>query len=150
LKQLKDIIEQNCGVATIYGDKGIDTWDDITHIISNTSDFRQYAESLDLLLPVVTTNWITICITAGKSKLAPLRPYTPDPNMFFSNLTLTCADIPQGDKDAIIGAVVAMGGVDSNSLTKATTHICALTLDHPKCEQALQKGLKVKIVLPHW
>ena len=82
--------------------------------------------------------------------MAPYRPYTPDPNLIFSNMTLTCADIPNGDKDAIIGAVLAMGGIEVNSLTKLTTHICALTMDHPKCEQAREKGLKCKIVLPHW
>lgn len=79
-----------------------------------------------------------------------MRPFTPDPRLFFSNVTLSCADIPTGDKDAIIGAVLAMGGMESNSLTKMTTHICALTMDHPKCQQAIEKGLKAKIVLPHW
>jgi len=148
--QLKKTLEANAGDATVYGDAGIRNWDNITHIISNTSDFRDYVDSQDLLLPVVTTSWVTMCITSGKNKLAPLRPYTPDPNMFFSNVILTCADIPTGDKDAIIGAVLAMGGVDSSSLTKQTTHICALTLDHPKCEQAIERNLKIKIVLPHW
>lgn len=70
--------------------------------------------------------------------------------LFFSQVNLTCADIPTGDKDAIIGAVLAMGGMESSSLTKATTHICALTMDHPKCKQAQEKYLKCKIVLPHW
>jgi hypothetical protein len=70
--------------------------------------------------------------------------------MFYSHVNLTCADIPTGDKDAIIGVVLAMGGMESSSLTKMTTHICALTMDHPKCQQAIEKGLKVKIVLPHW
>lgn len=70
--------------------------------------------------------------------------------MFFSNVTISCADIPSGDKDAIVGAVLAMGGMESSSLMKTTTHLCALTVDHPKCQQILEKGLKCKIVLPHW
>lgn len=70
--------------------------------------------------------------------------------LFFSQVNLTCADVPTGDHDAIVGAVLAMGGMESSSLTKAITHICALTTDHPKCQQAMQKHLKCKIVLPHW
>jgi len=100
------------------------------------------------MISVVKSTWIMQSIL--KQKEAPIRPYTPDPKLIFSDLNLTCADIPAGDKDAIIGAVLAMGGIESSSLTKVTTHICALTIDHPKCEQALEKNLKVKIVLPHW
>jgi len=35
-------------------------------------------------------------------------------------------------------------------LTKMVTHIVALTLDNDKCEVALKKRLRCKIVLPHW
>ena len=68
----------------------------------------------------------------------------------FAGVTISCADIPTGDKDAIIGAVLAMGGMETNNLTKATTHICALTVDHPKCQSAREKNLKCMVVLPHW
>jgi hypothetical protein len=100
------------------------------------------------MVPVVTPSWITQSLL--KDKVAQIRPFTPDPNLFFSHVTISCADIPTGDKDAIIGAVLAMGGMESSNLTKMTTHICALTMDHPKCQQALDKKLKCKIVLPHW
>jgi hypothetical protein len=100
------------------------------------------------MISVVKPAWITSSLL--KNKQALLRPFNPDPNLIFSDLSITCADLPTGDKDAIIGAVLAMGGTESSSLTKLTTHICALTIDHPKCKQAIDKGLKCKIVLPHW
>lgn len=147
-EQLKEIIENNSGEATIVGQKGVSSFSGVTHIISSTSDFPQYAQSQDLLIPVVTPSWITISISGRK--LAQVRAYTPDPNMFFSDLQVSCGDIPAGDKEAIIGAVLALGGMDSNSLTKTTTHICALTMDHPKCQEVVKKNLKIQIVLPHW
>lgn len=121
---------------------------EVTHIISSTSDFPQYTIACDHMIPVVTPNWIASSLT--KNKQAPLRPFTPDPKLFFSGINISCADIPDGDKDAIIGAVMAMGGQESSSLTKQVTHIIALTEDHPKCKQAKDKRLKCKIVLPHW
>jgi len=100
------------------------------------------------MISVVVPNWIMASLV--KNKDAQVRPYTPDPNLIFSNVTVACADIPIGDQDAIIGAVLAMGGMESSTVTKMTTHICALTMDHPKCQAAREKGLKCKILLPHW
>ncbi|KAE8453748.1 hypothetical protein EG329_009259 [Mollisiaceae sp. DMI_Dod_QoI] len=121
---------------------------DVTHIISATPDFPQYSEARLQLKPVVTTTWINASLT--KCKEAPIRPYTPDPNMIFANVIVTCEGLPSGDKDAIIGAVLAMGGMETSNLTKMTTHICALNADGIKCQQAIEKNLKCKIVLPHW
>ncbi|KAI1100607.1 BRCT-containing protein [Jackrogersella minutella] len=121
---------------------------EITHIIANSIDFPDYTEAAAMMLPVVKSNWISASLAKGKQ--AQIRPFTPDPRMIFSDVVLACADIPSTDKDAIIGATMAMGGMDSENVTKLTTHICALSLDHPKCKLALNKKLKCKIVLPHW
>ena len=43
-----------------------------------------------------------------------------------------------------------MGGLHSGAVTRMVTHIVALTTDHEKCRTAINKGLKCKIVLPHW
>jgi hypothetical protein len=103
------------------------------------------------MIPVVKSNWVTVSLGGSSSKKpAPLRPYTPDPNLIFSGITVTCADIPDSDKDAIIGAVLAMGGQDVSGLTKMVTHIVALNEENAICKQVRAKGLKVKIVLPHW
>lgn len=100
------------------------------------------------MIPVVAPTWIAASLL--KNKQAPIRPYSPDPRLIFSGVYITCGDLPTGDKDAIIGAVMAMGGQESSALTKLVTHIVALTEDHPKCHQAREKRLKCKIVLPHW
>lgn len=132
----------------MIGGGNIQDFDDLTHIISVTADFPSYSSANVHMVPVVTPAWVQQSLI--KNKQASMRPFTPDPKLFFANVTLTCGDIPTGDKDAIIGAVLAMGGMETSSLTKLTTHICALTMDHPKCRQAVEKGLKIKIVLPHW
>lgn len=79
-----------------------------------------------------------------------IRAFSPDPRMIFSKVYLTCADLPLMDKETIIGATKALGGVESADVTRLTTHICALSLDHPKCQAALKAGSKALIVLPHW
>ncbi|CAK7272428.1 regulator of Ty1 Transposition [Sporothrix epigloea] len=119
-----------------------------SHIVSNSIDFEQYNDAIDMMLPVVTSAWITHSLNRGK--LAQIRPFSPDPRMIFSSVNLTCADIPLGDKEAITGATLAFGGMESKDLTRLTTHICALTMDHDKCKEALAKKLRCKIVLPHW
>ncbi|KAI0839852.1 BRCT domain-containing protein [Hypoxylon sp. FL0890] len=120
----------------------------VTHIIANSIDFPQYEEATSMMIPVVKSAWISASLAKGR--LAQIRPFTPDPRMIFSEVVLSCADIPPTDQDAIIGATMAMGGMDSENVTKLTTHICALSMDHPKCQLAVNKKLKCKIVLPHW
>ncbi|KAK0709744.1 hypothetical protein B0T26DRAFT_652440 [Lasiosphaeria miniovina] len=119
-----------------------------THVVSSTIDFDQYVEAQAMMVPVVTTTWLKN--TISRNKVAQVRPFSPDPRMIFSNVVLTCADIPAMDKETIIGATMALGGMESKDLTKQTTHICALSMDHPKCIEAQKKHSKCKIVLPHW
>ncbi|KAL8727923.1 MAG: hypothetical protein Q9181_005524 [Wetmoreana brouardii] len=121
---------------------------EITHIISATSDFPAYDAATDALKSVVKPEWVTNSFSKGR--LANPRSYSPDPRHFFSGLVLSCADIPEGDKDAIIGGVLATGGLYSSSITKMVTHLVALTMDHEKCQAVLKRDLKCKIVLPHW
>jgi hypothetical protein len=97
---------------------------------------------------VVRSDWIKA--TIARNKVAQVRPFSPDPRMIFCNVILTCGDIPTTDKEAITGAIMALGGMESKDLSRQTTHICALSLDHPKCIDAKNKKLKCKIVLPHW
>ena len=85
-----------------------------------------------------------------KNRVANPRQYSPDPRLFYSGMVVCCVDLPQGDSDAIIGGVLAMGGLYSSAVTKMVTHIVALTTENDKCQVALSKGLKCKIVLPHW
>ena len=120
----------------------------MTHIISTTSDFPDYNTATAALKAVVKPDWVKASIAKGR--LANPRQYSPDPRYFFSGLVVCCADLPSGDKDAIIGGVLAMGGLYSSAVTKMVTHIVALTVDPEKCQTALNKNLKCTIVLPHW
>ncbi|KAK3381367.1 BRCT domain-containing protein [Podospora didyma] len=121
---------------------------EVTHIVSNTIDFDQYVDAQAMMIPVVNSNWVKHSVV--RNKVAQVRPYSPDPRMIFSNVILTCADIPHLDKETIIGATMALGGMESKDLTRQTTHICALSMEHPKCIEAAKKSPKCKIVLPHW
>ena len=122
--------------------------DKVTHITSNTIDFPEYAESQACMIPVVTTQWVTVSLS--RRKQSQVRPFSPDPRMIFSAVVVTCADLPQMDKESILGATMALGGQESKDASRLATHICALTTDHPKIVSAKAKGWKGKIVLPHW
>ena len=122
--------------------------EEVTHIISTTIDFPDYDAANDALKSVVKPDWADASITKGR--LANPRQYSPDPRLFFSGLIVCCADLPSGDSDAIIGGVLAMGGLYSSSVSKMVTHVVALTMDSDKCQTAISRDLRCKIVLPHW
>lgn len=101
-----------------------------------------------MMVPVVKPVWIHASLAKGKQ--AQIRPYSPDPRLIFSDVVLTCDDIPITDKEAIAGAVLALGGTESKDLGRLTTHICALSTDGPKAKMAEQRRMNCKVVLPHW
>ncbi|KAI4282201.1 MAG: hypothetical protein L6R38_003113 [Xanthoria sp. 2 TBL-2021] len=144
----KLLVDNGAQEHTLPGPNGRIPLGEITHIISATSDFVEYDDACDALKSVVKPDWVTASVAKGR--LANPRSYSPDPRLFFSGLVLCCADIPEGDKDAIMGGVLATGGLYSSSVTKLVTHIVALTMDHEKCQTVSKKDLKCKIVLPHW
>ncbi|EEH17996.1 hypothetical protein PABG_00559 [Paracoccidioides brasiliensis Pb03] len=121
---------------------------EFTHIVSSTIDFPGHDAVCDALIPVVKPQWVHASIS--KNKLVNPRQYNPDPRLFLNDVVVACADIPEGDKDAIIGGVLAMGGLYSSKITRTTTHLVALTLNSDKCAGLLSRSLNIKIVLPHW
>ncbi|KAL8729895.1 MAG: hypothetical protein Q9166_004452 [cf. Caloplaca sp. 2 TL-2023] len=142
------LVDNGAQEHSLSGSNGKIPLNEITHIVSATPDFPEYDAATDTLKSVVKPEWVTASVAKGR--LANPRSYSPDPRLFFSGLVLCCADIPEGDKDAIMGGVLAAGGLYSSSVTKMVTHIVALTMDHEKCQTVLKKDLKCKIVLPHW
>ena len=120
----------------------------VTHIISTTFDFPEYDAVCDALIPVVKP----ACVDASlaRDKLANPRQYCPDPRLFLSDVVVCCADLPEGDADAIAGGVLAMGGLYTSKVTSQVTHIVALTMESDKCAIVASKKLAIKIVLPHW
>lgn len=67
-----------------------------------------------------------------------------------TDVVVTCADIPEGDEEAIAGGLLAFGGLFSETLTRQVTHIVALNMYNDKCSIAKAKSLRCKVVLPHW
>lgn len=119
-----------------------------SHLISTTIDFEAYDTTCDALIPVVKPQWVSQSLT--KRKLANPRQYSPDPRLFMNDVVVTCGDIPEGDKDAIIGGVVAKGGLYAPRVSQMVTHLVDLTADSDKARIVQAKKLNVKIVLPHW
>ena len=123
--------------------------EEIDYVVAATNDFPDYYRALDLMIHVVKPGWVDDCMKAHKVKNP--RTYSPDPALFMHDVVVCCADgIPEGDKEAICGGVLAMGGQYGTQLSKLTTHLIALTMDDERCDVAVKKRLKVKIVLPHW
>ncbi|KAF2120709.1 hypothetical protein BDV96DRAFT_513508 [Lophiotrema nucula] len=121
----------------------------ITHIVSTTSDFPDYYQALDSFIHVIKPSWVDDCLRVSKMKNP--RQYSPDPALFMSEFVVCCADdIPDGDKEAIEGGVLAMGGQVAHNLSKLVTHLVALDLDNTRCQLVLSKRLRIPIVLPHW
>lgn len=117
-------------------------------MISTTIDFEAYDTSCDALIPVVKPQWVNTSLS--KRKLVNPRQYSPDPRLFLNDVVVTCGDIPEGDKDAIIGGVIAKGGLYSPRVSQMVTHLVDLTADSDKARVIQAKKMKVKIVLPHW
>lgn len=141
-------MEENGATQYLLAASGRAPLDKVTHIISATSDFPEYEGAVSTLKAVVKPEWVKASLLKGR--LANPRQYSPDFKLFFTGLVVCCADLPNGDSDAIIGGVLAMGGLYSSPVSKMVTHIVALTTDAEKCQTALAKNLKCKLVLPHW
>lgn len=147
--QVKGVLEH--GGATyvpLGGDGRVKNLSDVTHIISSTSDFDQYHDALNAYIQVAMPNWVFESVR--QQKQANPRYHNPDPCLIFAGLIVTCADVPEGDKEAIAGGVIAMGGQFSEVLTKQVTHVVTMSDENEKCEVAILKNLRCKIVLPHW
>ncbi|KAK2750825.1 hypothetical protein FQN55_001837 [Onygenales sp. PD_40] len=119
-----------------------------THFVSSTINFLGHDEVCDELIPVVKPGWVNTSIS--KNKLANTRQYNPDPRLFLNDVVVSCHDLPEGDKDAIIGGVLAMGGLYNSKITRTTTHLVVLSIDSEKCMNVIARRLDIKIVLPHW
>ncbi|EME49535.1 hypothetical protein DOTSEDRAFT_19972 [Dothistroma septosporum NZE10] len=129
-------------------DQQIDELDNITHVISTTIDFPQYSLTVERSISIVKPSWVAQ--SARKGKQVSARQHSPDPSQYFHDVVVTCADIPEGDAEAITAGVMALGGQFSHPLTKLVTHVVTVSLEHPKCIAIKEKGHKCKVVLPHW
>ncbi|EGC41268.1 BRCT domain-containing protein [Histoplasma capsulatum var. duboisii H88] len=147
--QLSAAIQNHGGEVTLHRlPASLPSVHEFTHVVSSTIDFPGHDAACDALIPVVKPQWVNASIS--RNKLVNPRNYNPDPRLFLNDVVVSCVDIPEGDQDAIFGAVLAMGGLSSYKITRTTTHLVALSMDSDKCASILNRGLNIKIVLPHW
>lgn len=148
-RQLAALVEEYGGEPSIHQSSLTD--DDIsdcTHVVSITINFEAYDLTHKVLIPVVKPTWVHTSL--AQRKLANPRQHSPDPRLFFKDVVVTCGDIPEGDKDAIIGGVLAKGGLYSSRMSQTVTHLVDLTMDSDKARIMQVKKLNGKVVLPHW
>lgn len=144
-----DIAAANGTIIPFDAAKGrIVRLDETNYIISGTSDFPDYYRALDLMKHVVKPAWVDQSLKGNKTKNP--RTYSPDPALFMSNVIICCGNLPTGDKEAIQGGVLAMGGQFTEQLSKTVTHLISLDLDDQRCQLAISKRLNLTILLPHW
>ncbi|KAL4862717.1 hypothetical protein BDV12DRAFT_202794 [Aspergillus spectabilis] len=148
-QQLAFTLEENGGEPVIYEPPaGFPDLAEFSHIMSTTIDFPEFDAANEALIPVVKPQWMLASLS--KRKLANPRQYSPDPRLFLNDVVVTCGDIPEGDKDAIIGGVLAKGGLYNSRVTQMCTHLVDLTIDSDKARFVKDRNLHIKIVLPHW
>ncbi|KAJ8104087.1 hypothetical protein POJ06DRAFT_243509 [Lipomyces tetrasporus] len=148
---LSNLLEKGDAVETEYiTDRSRKVLDlsNVTHIISNTIDFPEYPDAEQRMINVVKPLWVYKSVSHGRT--APLRLYSPNPKFFFSDVNIFVTGLPQGDREALYGGVRALGGQWSESLTRFTTHVIALSMDEASCKTAALERKACKIVLPHW
>jgi hypothetical protein len=147
--QLRECLDDEGAEFVPLSENGtIPALEDVSHIISTHIDFPQYTSALSLGKDVVRPMWVHVSVK--KEKMTNARPYSPDPSQYFQDVVLTSATLPEGDKEAIMAGVLALGGQFSNPLTKLCTHIVTTDDSHEKCVIARAKGINCKILLPHW
>ncbi|KAJ0420154.1 BRCT domain-containing protein [Aspergillus carlsbadensis] len=148
-QQLASTLEENGGEPVVYEFPAhFPDLAQFSHIMSTTIDFPEFDAANDALIPVVKPQWMLASL--AKKKLANPRQYSPDPRLFLNDVVVTCGDIPEGDKDAIIGGVLAKGGLYHPKVTQMCTHLVDLTIGSDKAQLVRTRNFSVKIVLPHW
>ncbi|KAL4896693.1 BRCT domain-containing protein [Aspergillus ambiguus] len=147
--QLAATLESHGGESVIYeAPATFPPLEEFTHLISLTIDFPTFEMASDALIPVVKPQWVHSSLS--KRKLANPRQYSPDPRLFLNDVVVCCGDIPEGDKDAILGGVLAKGGLFTSRLAQTVTHLVDLTTNSDKAQLVLSRKSSIKIVLPHW
>ena len=148
--QIKDTITSSGGEYQPLreSDEQIEHLEELTHIISTHIEFPQYTTALEHGIHIVKPSWVIA--SSQKGKLATPRQHSPDPAQYFHDVVLSVGDLPQGDKDAIVAGVMALGGQYSQPLSRLVTHLVTNDTDNDKCAMVERKKMAVKIVVPHW
>lgn len=153
---MQQIISANGGIhvtKTPSETAGVIENESISHIISKTSDFAEFAHASALMVPVTTPEWLQESHHANQKR--NYRLFAPAPVPFMDKVVLCIADnLPEGDRDVIYTGVRVFGGQYLDALSRYTTHLVTVDLSNNKSVVAAnikkKEGLEIKIVLPQW
>lgn len=153
---MQQIISANGGThvtKTPSETSGVIENESISHIISKTSLFAEFAHASALMVPVTTPEWLQESHHANQKR--NYRLFAPAPVPFMDKVVLCIADnLPEGDRDVIYTGVRVFGGQYLDALSRYTTHLVTVDLSNNKSVVAAnikkKEGLEIKIVLPQW
>lgn len=156
IDQLKETLVSNGVEKIITKQKNVtETIDSIkllnlTHIIATNINFPEFVFADVNMIPIVTPRWVHDSINL--KRLVSLRPYSPNPNLYLKDVFVAVVlELPHGDKEAIIAAVLEHGGQYQDNVTKFTTHVVSMDVLNDACVIAnLIPEKDIKCVLPHW
>lgn len=131
-----------------YGGK-----DEIHFIICDSSDFSFYhLAAFDLLIPVVTPEWIHICITTKRH--VRTSTFSPDSRHIFKNFQIYVSRHSFNNSEYIFYTemIHALGGTCIDYLSNKTTHLITKDADDPAIKAVIGFGKTslIKFVYPTW
>lgn len=123
--------------------------DYVTHLICgpNAAD-TDLDDAQDIYqIPAVTENWVLAC--ARLKKLANPKPYFPNKNKIFSNVTACVCRVTAADAKALFALITYHGGKVKLILDSRCTHLICGSASGKKYTAALSCP-KIKVVTPDW
>ncbi|XP_034827605.1 PAX-interacting protein 1 isoform X2 [Maniola hyperantus] len=123
--------------------------DYVTHLICghNAAD-TDLDDAQDIYqIPAVTENWVLAC--ARLKRLANPKPYFPNKNKIFSNVTACVCKVTPADARALFALITYHGGKVKLTFDTNCTHLICGSASGKKYSAALSYS-KVKIVTPDW
>ncbi|XP_052739023.1 PAX-interacting protein 1 [Bicyclus anynana] len=123
--------------------------DYVTHLIcGNNAVDTDVEDAQDIYqIPAVTENWVLACVRL--KKLAHPKPYFPNKNKIFSNVTVTVCKVTPADAKALFALITYHGGRVKLTLDTSCTHLVCGSAAGRKYSAALSIP-KIKIVTPDW
>ncbi|ORX54523.1 hypothetical protein DM01DRAFT_1383256 [Hesseltinella vesiculosa] len=115
-----------------------------THFITNNVFTKTNADHR------VIPKWVEAAVANGM--LHDPKYYDPDPTKFLTGVVVACSGLPLRDNEAIFGACLALGGQFRTGprLADDVTHLVVISPEGEKYGEAMQRGDRVKVILPHW
>lgn len=129
-------------------------------VVSNSSNFQLYPLfEYDLMIPVVTTNWVSLCIESQRH--VRTSNFSPNPKLIFKDFQMLVSKnaFSQAEYFLLSEIIHCLGGTTVDYITKATTHIVTTnpsdpaitTIERYKSSRTdSNESMNIQYILPTW